>query len=156
MFGGGRCSDAPTRQLGSMVGGVSGKNHVPTPSIFGPFRGSSGSHDVMMPTVEEEKKSNLMRLLKLQLWNGSWEILEELQRLIGSSQKEVYDVGKDGLKDPVVATLMVLTYLEKEYANERMVWEAIAQKARTFVANSASTEAVSVTSRCVKQLFEEA
>ncbi|OWA51239.1 hypothetical protein BV898_15733, partial [Hypsibius exemplaris] len=109
-------------------------------SSAGDSRPSASASESAMPQQPAavdcgKTPSALSCVLKLQQWDGSWTLTEELVNACtkGKSLADVKAAGKS-LDEEALATALAVTYLEERFTGQRDTWRAIADKAIDFLA----------------------
>ncbi|XP_055343969.1 von Willebrand factor A domain-containing protein 5A-like [Paramacrobiotus metropolitanus] len=98
-------------------------------------------------------KPVLNQVLDLQQWNGTWEFSMHLERILGVTQDSAANNAGEMLDVVVLATLLVVAYLNAKHAGQVHIWQAIANKALTFVRKHISAEKEAVVLKNLQNLF---
>lgn len=92
----------------------------------------AGESDEPMGLVTDEEKVH--RLIDLQRFEGSWDLDDEVARILGFKSLQLARAGSDERwKDKKWATLLVVAFLEGQMAALEGVWELVVEKAKGWL-----------------------
>ncbi|XP_055344115.1 von Willebrand factor A domain-containing protein 5A-like [Paramacrobiotus metropolitanus] len=103
--------------------------------------------------IDSTQKPVLNQVLDLQQWNGSWEFSGNLENILGVTKGVAEQKAGEKLDPVVLATLLVVAYLNAKHAGQVQVWQAIVNKALTFVRKQITTDQESTVLNNFKSLF---
>ena len=89
----------------------------------------------------------LSTVINLQLANGSWEMSEDLARVVGQPTTKIQEacpVPCEGAMCVIWATIIVLSYLQLRQSNFKDEWELVARKAETWITKQNLPEGCSI------------
>ena len=89
----------------------------------------------------------LSTVINLQLANGSWEMSEDLARVVGQPTTKIQEACPAPCKGAMCviwATIIVLSYLQLRQSNFKDEWELIARKAETWITKQNLPEGCSI------------
>jgi hypothetical protein len=98
--------------------------------------GASVAHSSEPTDVKPEMATPLEpleALVNLQQFDGSWSWNQQLLDILGQSQSTEERYGVSVPNTTILATALVLAYLEVKLADEKDEWEMLADKAREWV-----------------------
>jgi len=101
-------------------------------------------------------KSGLLEITTVQLANGSWKASDVRDILKVSMDKIswVYPSGSSFIAEEILATALVIAYIQWKFPEEEKVWKMVVHKARLFIINGLSkslkkAEAVEFTQKLI-------
>ncbi|XP_055344229.1 von Willebrand factor A domain-containing protein 5A-like [Paramacrobiotus metropolitanus] len=111
------------------------------------------SEDEEPDVMDATPKPVLNQVLDLQQWNGSWEFSGNLESNLGATKEAAEKVAGEKMDSAVLATLLVVAYLNAKHAGQVHIWQAIANKALTFIRKHISSEQEETVLKGLQSLF---
>lgn len=101
------------------------------------------SSEVAKPTPNSPLETPVVRMVRLQAFDGSFSPSDELVQIIG--KEDIITIGRaKGVDDSVWATIVAIVYLKKHLSDQRELLDGLVEKAMEFIERSLLPEGVDV------------